>query len=335
MNRINQFLLLLSCFLSIIACRQEEGLITEGGETTTVYLKIGGLESNDVQAITRYVDATPYEGLRTLRVIVTDKGMTKIHCNQKTNVIVNPTEPTSSLNTVTITIPDIPVGELNFYVIANEESIGKEYDNETLMNDEKQNNKLLFIDNTDPHFFPKKGPEIKKLGLPMSGMKTININKYNNQVAIDLRRAVTKLSLTVENATNGPIVLQNVEFGSFFGDRLYVFPEYQLDVPEGSSYAPLSYKGVNMTIPATGSTDKLSAYLYPTYAYSQGDSPYTISIETDKNKYDKLVFAPNVNSFPRNTQVNIHARITTTTGITLNFAVTDWDDYIVNVPDFN
>lgn len=49
----------------------------------------------------------------------------------------------------------------------------------------------------------------------MSGMKTININKYNNQVAIDLRRAVTKLSLTVENATNGPIVLQNVEFGSF------------------------------------------------------------------------------------------------------------------------
>lgn len=90
-----------------------------------------------------------------------------------------------------------------------------------------------------------------------------------------------------------------------------------------------------MTIPATGSTDKLSAYLYPTYAYSQGDSPYTISIETDKNKYDKLVFAPNVNSFPRNTQVNIHARITTTTGITLNFAVTDWDNYTVNVPDFN
>lgn len=335
MNRISQFLLLFSCFLSIIACRQEEGLIIEGGETTTVYLKIGGLESNDVQAITRYVDATPYEGLRTLRVIVTDKKRTQIYYNQKTNVIENPKEPTSSLNTVTISIPNIPVGELNFYVIANEESIGKEYDDETLMNDEKQNNKLLFIDEADPHYFPKKGPDIKELGLPMSGMKTININKYNNQVSIDLRRAVTKLLLTVENATNGSITLQDVTFGSFFGDRLYVFPEYQLDVPESSIYDPLSYEGLDIPVPASSTIDVLSVYLYPTYAYSQGDNPYTISIKTGNIEYEKLVFAPNVNSFPRNTQVNIHARITTTTGITLNFVVTDWDDYTVNVPDFN
>lgn len=114
-----------------------------------------------------------------------------------------------------------------------------------------------------------------------------------------------------------------------------MFPEYQLDVPESSIYDPLSYEGLDIPVPASSTIDVLSVYLYPTYAYFQGDNPYTISIKTGNIEYEKLVFAPNVNSFPRNTQVNIHARITTTTGITLNFVVTDWDDYTVNVPDFN
>ena len=41
------------------------------------------------------------------------------------------------------------------------------------------------------------------------------------------------------------------------------------------------------------------------------------------------------NSIRRNTQVNIRARITSTTNVTLDFNVSDWDTYTVNVPDFN
>lgn len=336
MNKAIRLIPTLLCLIIFIACQQEE-TSNGNGETTTVRLNIGGLSTNNGQGGIRYVDSSPYEGLRTLRVIVTDKAMTTIHYNEKTTVAINPENPTSADNTASITIPNVPIGEVNFYVIANEESIGETYDDNTLMNDEKDNNKLLFIDKEETPYFPKQGPDIRQYGLPMSGKKSVIINKDTKAVSMELERAVTKIALTVENATSSDITLQDVIFGPFFGDRFYVFPEGNLDVPNNSKYSQLSYTNLNMIIPANKSTEKLSAYLYPTYAFTQGgtDNPYTIAIKTNVNEYGKLVFAPNVNSFRRNTQVNINARITTTTGITLKFEVTEWDNYTVNVPDFN
>ena len=65
-----------------------------------------------------------------------------------------------------------------------------------------------------------------------------------------------------------------------------------------------------------------------------GDNPYTLALSTNVKEYEALVFAPNHNSFRRNTQVNITARITTAVGITLNFEVTNWDEYPIEVPPF-
>ena len=80
-------------------------------------------------------------------------------------------------------------------------------------------------------------------------------------------------------------------------------------------------------------------YIYPTYAYQgDGDSPFTIAMSAAVDgktiDYEARRFTTK-NSFRRNTQVNIRARITSTTNVTLDFNVSDWDTYTVNVPDFN
>lgn len=63
-----------------------------------------------------YVDASQYEGVRTLRIIVTSgpaESRTILY-NQKIDGLEN-------LITYTTTIPDLPHGSLSFYAIANEE----------------------------------------------------------------------------------------------------------------------------------------------------------------------------------------------------------------------
>lgn len=332
MNKFIRLIPILLCLATFTACQQEEDP-ADGTETTTIRLNIGGLTANIGQAETRYVDSSPYEGLRTLRVIVTNPEMTKIYYNQKTDVIEDPQNPASATATHSVTIP-VPIGTVRFYVIANEESIGKKYTNETLLNDEKQNNKLLFIDEQDPRFFPKKGTEIKSFGLPMSGSSLETISKDTKEVKVSLKRAVTKISLTIENATNSRMTLKDVIFGSFFGDRFYVFPESNLDVPDNSDYAPLNYNNVGFTIEPNTTSQPLSLYFYPTNNYKGTTSPYTLGINTEAHDYQPQEFAPGVRAFSRNTQVNIRAKITTTVGLTINYAVQEWDDYTVDVPDF-
>lgn len=321
------------CCLAFAACESsEDGIVPSEGETTSVTLRIG--TGNSVPGITtRYVDASQYEGIRTLRVIVTTgtpENRTILYNQKQTGITGGNSE------TETVTIPDVPLGEAMFYVIANEESLGKEYTDDVINADLADNRKVLFVDEENNRHFPKLGPQIVDDGLPMTGSKEVTVSKDMSGVDIELERAVVKLSLTVENATTSDITLKSVKFGPFSGDRFYLFPTYQLDVPDGSKYEGLSYDNQNIVIKGGGKTEKLSAYIYPTYAYVAGsENPYTISLSTSVRDYGKLVFAPNVNSFRRNTQVNIRARITTAVGIIVNFEVNDWDDYTVDVPSFN
>ena len=80
-------------------------------------------------------------------------------------------------------------------------------------------------------------------------------------------------------------------------------------------------------------------YLYPAYSNTSStsfdvyNSPFTLEMATSVRKYNPLVFATNTNSFVRNTQVNIHASITTT-GADVTFTVSDWDSYTFDIPPF-
>lgn len=320
-------------------------------ETATVRLGIGisgnGIDVEEcpwTKADGDYVNASQYEGLRTVRVIVTsgDAGAREILHNNM--ITVDDTAPFDAAS-AEYEINGLPVGiPLSFYVIGNEESLGMEYTDEVISEKLDQNHKILFTDEAadiDSRLFPKTGPQIVTNGLPMTGMTTETLSEgHNKDISVYLYRSVLKISLTVENRTNTSIALNYIKFGRFFGDRFYLFRERELDVPGNTEYESKEYKVENIATVEPGTTcDPLSLYLYPAYSYTSStsfdvyNSPFTLEMATSVRKYNPLVFATNTNSFVRNTQVNIHASITTT-GADVTFTVSDWDSYTFDIPPF-
>lgn len=325
------------------------------GGTGSVTLNIGvcgtglSVETGPWSKADGYVDATKYEGLYTVRVIVTSgqSGSRIIHYNDKDSL-------TSDQGTATeyhCTIDGLPIGTaLTFYVIANEESLGADYS--AIEDNFLVNHKILYVEEQEDinsRHFPKTGPELEKSGkgLPMSGWtETLLPDTDPVSVSVNLDRSVVKLSLKVYNETNEDITLSSVTFGDFFGDRFYMFRETNLDVPNDSKYLPKTYEAVNIqTIPAHNGTDSefpsvgpLSLYLYPTDARANSpvNNPYTIALTTADRTYSALEFAPEEKYFTRNNVIHINAYISTS-GVELKFQVSDWDDHAVKFDeiDFN
>ena len=299
-----------------------------------------------------YVDPTEYEGLRTVRVIVTSDngdGTRKVWHNEVKDV--TGTAPVSECG---YTVEGLPVGiPLNFYVIANEESLGKTYSD--FEGELDSNRKILYIDeetNIDNRHFPKRGPDIADLGLPMSGCeKEVTLDEGNNtvDVTVALDRSVVKMILTVENRSDEELKLETINLGPFFGDRFYMFREQQLDVPDTDNWSSKIYEvtpeiatleaaDFSTGTPVYDKTEDLTLYFYPTNAgvknYNDGNNPYTIAITTSTRNYSALPFAPADHAFIRNTLVYIDAVITTS-GVQLNFRVMPWETHNVDVPDFS
>lgn len=317
------------------ACEDDKPEAISVGGTTTVTLHVG-TESDEPTITTRADDAySQYEGIRTLRIIATidtDGGREIIYNEKVKNGAQNTKEET-------VTIPDMPIGEhVTFYAIANEESLGMTYTNDVIQGDLESvgnSRKILFKEETEPYKFPKFNDEIAVLGLPMTGKSDATIAE-GASLTLPMARSVVKFLLTVENGTGADITLTSAQFGPFSGDRFYLFREVNLDVPDDTEYDVFGYSNQEgVTIPAAGTNVVLAAYIYPTFAFSAGtDNPYTLALTTKANNYGALVFAPGKNSFTRNTQVNITARITTEVGIQIDFRVAGWDSYTVDVPPF-
>ena len=335
------------------------------GGTGSVTLNIGvcgtglSVETGPWSKAGGYVDATQYEGLYTVRVIVTSgqRGSRIIHYNDKDSL----TSEQGTAKEYSCTIDGLPIGTaLTFYVIANEESLDADYS--TIEDNFLVNHKILYVEEQEDinsRHFPKTGPELEKSGkgLPMSGWTETPVTLTDTDpvsVRVDLDRSVVKLSLKVYNETNEDITLSSVTFGDFFGDRFYMFRKTKLDVPNDSKYLPKTYKAVNIpTIPAYNpsthsefpSVGPLSLYLYPTDARKEEpvNNPYTIALTTadptDPTKhrtYSALEFAPEEKYFTRNNVIHINAYISTS-GVKLEFQVSDWDDYTIvhDEIDFN
>lgn len=287
------------------------------------------------------------EGLRTLRIIVTQgtPGTSDFNILYNEKITDVGTSASAVLQYGEVTIPDIPVGTVSVYCIGNEESLGPEYANETIMDGLTSGPKLIVIDDETHQFFPQSYTGITAAGLPISGHRTgISVREGMGPVSIDMERAVVKLNLVVENATTSELTLDGIGFGKFSGDRLYMFPERQLDVPDNAVYSTFGFgseagsTSLGVSVPAQSDSEPYIVYIYPTYAYTDGygDNPYWISLFMNSGalKYEQGTFGEGYNSFRRNTQVNIRARITSVTDVKINFEVLDWDDYNVDVPDF-
>lgn len=323
-------------------CEQESPLDVPAStaETTTLTLHIG-TQSPSASVTTKADDSNvlPYEGLRTVRVIITYDSNRRIGYNVKHTVDDSQAPASAILNTKLI-LQDVPVGNANIYVIANEESLGMEYDDQTLL-ENVTNNKLEVVDENWSHF-PKTYAEIAAHGLPMSAkLENQTISADMSGITIRLDRAVVKLHLTVENATGGDLTLHWVKFGAFISDRFYMYREQTMDIPAETQYKELQYgsddEPMDVTLAANAQTQWRPVYIYPNYAYKDpiGSNPYTLTLKTGNKEYGPSSLGRNLNSLVRNTQFNILARITATARITISYNFVPWTPVDIDVPSFD
>lgn len=327
--------------LSVSGCQKTEIGQEEGTADMKLVLTMDGAPAI-LSTKAEDANALPYEGLKTLRIIVTkgsvSGGDLRIIYNDKITDI-GTAAGTPVLDHGTVTVPDIPVGSATVYCIGNEESLGKTYNNNTILAELEGNTKLIFVDDPENRHFPKDYAGIEEHGLPISSRATqVEVSQEMKEVDIDLERAVVKFNITVENATGSSLSIDSFSFGPFSGDSFYMFPTYQLDIPETTEYEGFSFSP-SLSAESMKDSEPYVFYIYPTYAYQgDGNSPFTIAMSATVDgktiDYEARRFTTK-NSFRRNTQINIRARITSTTNVTLNFTVSDWDEYPVDVPEFN
>ena len=334
MNRwIN--LCLLCCLATLTWSCVREG----AGEpqSTDVVLKVGSRAADP--------NALAEEGIQKLRVFAVqgEEGQGKIIFNE----VYDFSADGDPLLEKSFRLYDIPEGMTRFYVIANEEQYGIEFTTQKISemwaSADPNSHKLEFVDEQRT-YLPKqlKGQatdvnnELK--ALPISGKVTAEVKKGMDPITIQVERAAVKIKVTVSNMVGTDITLQQVNFGNFFSDRVYIFNETNLDVPGDANYAGATF-AVKDRLIATGTSEEFIFYAYPTFAYQSGtDNPYRIGFTTAGGSCPLQVFVKNgqgINSIARNTQLNINATITKEAQVILNFEVTDWDSKTVEIPPFN
>lgn len=329
-----------ACLLAVAAtsCTDDSSPLPQGG-TTTIRLNIPMLEAN-----TRVVPTNEQETeIKTLRVIISNSD----------NAYINQEFTAEEVKAGNLTIDNVPVGEVQMYVIANEAALGRGYSD---YNNWKQDvidvpghthRKVLVMDTNREHF-PKRGStaEFPTNGLPMSWENlalTIDPPASDGtpqEVEVELMRAVAKLNIIMTNTLSNDIVIDQMGFGPFFSDRLYLFREDALSVPEGTEYVEKDYDNVSITVPGEGGSAQLALYVYPSAAAVEGQAnPYTIGFHTQAGfSYDKRPFLRNglpLNGIARNTQVNIYATLSSQANITVEFEVQEWKTETIEVPPFN
>lgn len=306
-------------------------------------------------------NALPNEGIKTLRVILYKAGEGGTYSFYDSyHQIVDATTDGKVLET-SMRIYDVPLGTYRFYVIANEESIGKEYSTKSAVEDDLvtvsdgERKLLIKDDGSVPEtqgescfYFPQKAKDIENHGLPMARMlENVKVEKGMEPVSVTLERAVAKLNVIVQNATANEMVVQQIMFGKFAANRAYLFRRTKLDIPGEVEYAEMLFGDPNKggylgeTIQAFDEASFVF-YVYPSSANVGGtdsQTAYTIGLNTAKNEYPMQPFVNQngsvLNLMTRNVQYNISVRISAEAQITVNWESTTWEDAQVNVPEFN
>lgn len=267
-NRYISLLLALVFAAGLSSCIKEDYADSTKNDKATVSLvfdtRAPGVDGQTVQV-------GPNEGIKTLRVIIVDSKSSTVNVNKFYDYSAEP----GPVETKTLTIMNLPVGQKDFYVIANEGSVGM---NDIDLNawqekgtfDDSDKNELLQA--VIASGFPKTDAEIVKLGLPIAGWQSENITGTEDQVIeIPITRAVAKMELTLTNNTGAPFQLDQVAMGNFFPNMTYLFPGNAL--PESVTYTAHTFE-TNATL-AEDATETFCFYFYESYA---GADAYTIQL---------------------------------------------------------
>lgn len=289
---------------------------------------------------TKTLNEGDYEkAINTLRVIVAPQNP-----QSENDYIANKLFSGEELNN--LVIEHVPVGTVQIFVIANEASVGKNYnDFATFLQDINDTDDKVLILDANRTYFPKRGSETDwTVGLPMSWFdKNVPINEpagTPQEIPINLQRCVSKLRITMNNSLSETITIQKMMFDKFMSDRFYLFWEEQLDVPQQDiTYEIKTYSNLNITIPGS-SSQELLLYIYPSHArIGSGSSPYRIGFATTVDTYDLQPLmdgGSEISWISRNTQVNIDATLGANANIEIKYSVTaDWDKKDVTIPPFN
>lgn len=300
MKNLRKYLgLILFLFLAGIMSSCVKSLDTAASsETVTLNLQLAGLSRVTTDAGNDFENA-----LNTLRILITDEAGV---------VLAN-----SLLENVTsdspIRIVGIPRSKIRVYAFANEESMGRNFDTESLLKDIDENTSYN-IGNGDGKlepdeilarawdrddqttFFPLTLEEAitKGEGLPMTGCYGVKkSDEYHDDgipldltheeiieknIKIYLVRCVAKIVVNLTNNTSSSIDLNSVMFGRFFPNKVYYYRHTKNDV-QTPNQTDLTYHAFvkDATLGVDENENVLTYYLYPS-STDNTDDYYRFSI---------------------------------------------------------
>lgn len=292
------------------------------------------------------VDIDEGEGIRTLRIIITDEN------NQ---VIDNIWRDYSSEGTLTasktLTIMGLEAGIKKFYVVINEKSIGLFDDLNGISTGSTLDFTSKVIQNTDTYtYFPRMASDIKDAGVPATGMIEVNLNETDNTFTIPCVHTVIKVELNIKNLMNVPCPISAITFGKFVPDATYLFDDDEPDaeeksvkLPGGTTISTLQYDepngftGISLHANMSDFQKVLVFYMFE----PKVDTSEDFSIALTAAWFESLSVAKSFISqteIPRNSLLRINATIDLQKEVTismLDYEVLPWGTATVEVPGFN
>lgn len=281
------------------------------------------------------------EGIRTLRIIITDEN------NQVIDNIWRDYSSEGSLTaSKTLTIMGLEAGNKKFYVVINEKSIGLFDDLNGISTGSILDFTSKVIQNTDT-YFPRMASDIEDAGVPATGMIAVDLNETNNTFTIPCVHIVIKVELNIKNLMNVTCPISAIKFGKFVPDATYLFDDDEPDaevksvkLPGGTTISTLPYDKLNgftgISLPANMSDFQkvLVFYMYE----PKVDTSEDFSIALTAAGFESLSVAKSFISqteIPRNSLLRINATIDLQKISTLDYEVLPWDEAAVEVPGFN
>ena len=334
MKKTKQYIsLLLAAFMAagLSSCIKED-YAGASDETATVNLVFDTRADNDGDGLDD--DALPGEGIKTLRVIIVDTDNNRVDVNELRDFSDETPQPVLQK---TLTIMGLPVGNKDFYVIANEASVGLsglDTPRPGYSFDEAEKSALLstLIKDGQRTYFPSTDTEIEEKGLPIAGTVSAEITGAEDQtIEIPITRAVAKMELTLTNNTGKAFALNQIAFGEFFADETRLFPG-QATLTSGyevASFTPNAILAAN----GDGQTQTFTYYFYESAA---GEGAYTIALNGGSDYAAAPIMVDNkpLTSINRNTQLKVTGTIESTeteVRLSLKVVVMPWDE--VTNPD--
>ncbi len=333
MKKTKQHIILLLAVLltaGLSSCIKED-YAGSSNDTATVNLvfdtRAAGQDGDKVQGEAN-------EGIKTLRVFLTD---------EEGNVQIKAYKEYNNEERVTLTIMGVPVGKKNFYVIANEASVG--LDKSSLDALEKINDDFLNTVITNPSgnaYFPKMRNQINDLGLPITGMVSAEISGTKDQtIEIPITRAVAKVVLNINNQMSEAFWVNGVTLGKFIADATYLFPDRDSYEIGDSGLRTHQFTATTQGFFVNpGKNDGVFVF----YIYETGKSAlasdFTIALysPTVPELEEAKAFFTDRNYLDRNEQLVIDATVNVQQDVfvtTLQYEVQPWTSVPVTVPPFN